>query len=174
MTDTPALTMDSLNAMGAESFTAELADVFEHSPWVARGAAPMRPFANIDELHAAMVLVMQQSEPLAQLDLLRAHPELAGREAQDGVLTAASAGEQERAGLNALRAEELARIVHLNQAYRQRHGFPFIVCVGRQTKTSIMEAFERRLSQPTQTEMSEALGEVALIARLRLQARIAV
>ncbi len=174
MTNAHTLTMDGLNAMNVDTFTTTLADVFEHSPWVAHNTAPARPFANIDELHAAMVLVMQKSAPQAQLNLLCAHPELAGREAQDGELTTASANEQARAGLNALRPDELAHIVHLNKAYLQRHGFPFIVCVGRHTKKSIMETFERRLCQPTQTERSEALNEVSLIAHLRLKAMISV
>jgi 2-oxo-4-hydroxy-4-carboxy-5-ureidoimidazoline decarboxylase len=173
MHDASPLTVDQLNRMATDAFTAILADVFEHSPWVAQAAAAMRPFASIDELHAAMVLVVAQSSAQSQLQLLRAHPELAGRAALAGELTASSTGEQARAGLNALQPEELARIMQLNQAYLLRHGFPFIVCVGRHTKQSIMETFEHRLACATTDETATALDEVALIARLRLQALLA-
>mgnify|MGYP003382104403 CR=1 FL=1 len=167
------ITIRQLNALSANAFTALLAEVFEHSPWVAERVAPMRPFADIEALHRAMVVVVEQATDAERLVLLRAHPELAGREAQDGALTSASAGEQSRAGLDALNKSELAQIMRLNTRYQSQHGFPFIVCVGRHTKRSIFQEFERRLNNSTRDETQEALAQVALIARLRLAALIA-
>ena len=120
-----------------------------------------------------MIMVLQQATDAERLTLLRAHPELAGREAQQGALTSASAGEQSRAGLDALSKAELAHIMDLNARYQAHHGFPFIVCVGRHTKSSILQEFERRLNNKTQDETQEALTQVSLIARLRLAALIA-
>ncbi|MEO7938546.1 MAG: 2-oxo-4-hydroxy-4-carboxy-5-ureidoimidazoline decarboxylase [Burkholderiaceae bacterium] len=166
------ITMQQLNGLSAAAFTSLLADVFEHSPWVAERAAPMRPFTNVEALHRAMIVVLEQANEVERLALLRAHPELAGREAQEGALTSASAGEQSRAGLDALSKSELAQIMHLNSRYHARHGFPFIVCVGRHTKSSILTEFERRLNNATDDERGEALAQVALIARLRLASLI--
>ncbi len=166
------ITTQQLNALTVQAFTGLLADVFEHSPWVAQRTAPTRPFADVESLHRAMIVVLQQASDAERLTLLRAHPELAGREAQQGELTSASAGEQSRAGLNALSKAELTHIVLLNARYQERHGFPFIVCVGRHTKGSILREFERRLNNMTQDETQEALAQVALIARLRLDALI--
>lgn len=159
-----------LNALPAEHFTATLADVFEHSPWVAAHAAGARPFHDVAALHHAMCTAVRQASPQEQMALLRAHPELAGQQAQAGDLTAASAREQSRAGLNALSGEELIRISALNAAYMQRHTFPFIVCVSQHTKQSLFAEFERRAHNPSATEIPEALSQVEAIARLRLDA----
>jgi 2-oxo-4-hydroxy-4-carboxy-5-ureidoimidazoline decarboxylase len=150
-----------------------LADVFEHSPWVAAGACAQRPFADIAALHRAMTAVVARAPAEQQLALLRAHPELAGREAQQGALTAASAGEQARAGLDALSPAQMLRITQLNAAYLARHGFPFIVCVGEHSLGSLMQAFERRAANPTDLERAEALEQVSRIARLRLDRLLA-
>lgn len=158
-----------LNSLPQAQFVALLGGVFEHSAWVAELAWAQRPFANIDALHRAMVQVVQTARLAEQLGLLRAHPELAGRAAQRGELTVASTQEQSRAGLNALMPEEMARIVLLNTAYLERHGFPFIVCVGQHTKDSIFIEFERRANNATPFEIQEALDQVAHIARLRLE-----
>lgn len=158
-----------LNALNEAEFAHQLADVFEHSPWVAQRAARHRPFFSLAQLHQAMCKEMQAASLDEQLALLRAHPELAGREAQAGALTAASTHEQARAGLNALSASEMQRITTLNQAYRLRHGFPFIVCVGQHTKASLFDNFVRRTENPTDTEREEALAQVEGIALLRLQ-----
>lgn len=166
--------MRQLNAMPKAAFTAVLADIFEHSPWIAEGTAAARPFATVDALHHAMCAVMHQAGADAQLALLRAHPELAGKQAQDGALTASSAKEQSRAGLNALSADEMARITALNAAYALRHGFPFIVCVGQHSKASLFAEFERRAHTPRDLEWPEALRQVEAIARLRLQALISL
>ncbi len=160
--------IDQLNQLPQAPFVALLGGVFEHSPWVAERVWVQRPFADIDALHKAMVHAVQAATVAEQLALLRAHPELAGREAQLGELTAASSQEQSRAGLNALAPEEMARIVLLNATYLGRHGFPFIVCVGQHTKDSIFKEFARRADNPTPVEIQQALAQVAEIARLRL------
>lgn len=168
--DNSTSNMDSLNNLSAEQFTALLANVFEHSPWVAAGAANQRPFHSVDQLHQAMLAVVQQASREQQLSLLCAHPALAGREAQAGQLTEHSDLEQARAGLKALSPAEMAHITVLNTSYLARHGFPFIVCVGNHTKKSIFLEFERRLGNSAENEMQEALAQVSEITRIRLQA----
>lgn len=162
------ISIDQLNLLPQAQFIDLLGGVFEHSAWVAERVLVQRPFADIEALHQAMVQVVHTATVAEQLALLRAHPELAGREAQLGELTAASMREQSRAGLNALAPEEMARIVLLNSTYRGRHGFPFIVCVGQHTKDSIFKEFARRADNATPFETQEALAQVAHIARLRL------
>lgn len=152
-----------------EAFTGLLGGVFEHSPWVAQQAWRRRPFADVPELHLHMLAAVYAATPPQQLTLLRAHPQLAGREAQGGTLTEASDSEQLSAGLKSLRADELARVNALNAAYLDKHGFPFIVCVRHYTKAGIFHEFERRLALDTARERDEALNQVAAITRLRLQ-----
>lgn len=168
-----ARNLPQLNAASDVLFIATLADIFEHSPWVAERVAPARPFGSVSALHQAMCAVVRSANHAEQMALLRAHPELAGREAQRGELTAASAQEQTRAGLNALTEGEIARISALNAAYRQRHSFPFIVCVGKHTKQSLFADFERRAQNASDIELSEALHQVEAIAKLRLEAMLA-
>jgi 2-oxo-4-hydroxy-4-carboxy-5-ureidoimidazoline decarboxylase len=153
-----------------DAFVALLGNVFEHSPWVAHAAWPRRPFAGVDSLHASMLRAVHEAPPAQQLALLRAHPELAGREAQTGTLTEASDSEQLSAGLKSLRPDELARMATLNAAYLAKHGFPFIVCVRHYTKAGIFHEMARRSALDTPREMVEALEQVAAITRLRLAA----
>lgn len=171
---TQTIPLNELNATTPARFVAILGDVFEHSPWVAQRALTSRPFADVATLHQAMTCIVELASDTEKLQLLRAHPELAGREAQQGALTPSSAAEQERAGLNALTPAEMGRITKLNADYRARHGFPFIVCVGHHTKDSLMRNLERRATSPTAAEIDEALQQVAAIARLRLDRLIAI
>ena len=159
-----------LNAMSVQEFTDCLADIFEHSPWVPQQVAHLRPFKTVDQLHQAMVTAVNQAGETAQLSLLRAHPELAGKEAQQGELTSASEQEQLGAGLKALSPAEMQRISELNAAYLKRQGIPFIVCVGHHTKQSLLMELERRLGNSRESEMREALDQVAAITLLRLNA----
>lgn len=165
---TAPLRLEAVNALNEQAFVELLGEVFEHSPWVASRAFGAGPFADLPELHAAMVHEMQRASSAEKLALLRAHPELAGRAAQRGELTSASTQEQARAGLNALSPHEMQRITDLNAAYRARHGFPFIVCVGQHTKDSIFSAFAQRVANAPEDEQDEALRQVATIALLRL------
>jgi len=160
----------TIDTMPATDFVALLGGIFEHSTWVAQGVVDQRPFGSIDALHAAMAACVERAPRAQRLALLCAHPELAGREARAGELTQSSTTEQARAGLDALSAGELARIVALNAAYRAKFGFPFIVAVRDHTKTSIFATFAERLEHDVETEFAEALRQVYRITRLRLDA----
>jgi OHCU decarboxylase len=170
---TAMLALDDLNVMDEDAFVAALGGVFEHSPWIARDAWARRPFASVGALAGALEAAMRAAPRARQLDLIRAHPELAGREARAGELTAESAGEQARAGLDRLSADEVADLQALNAAYRERFGFPLIVCVREHTKDSILAWGRERLSHADDDEVAIALGEIAKIARLRLDDLVA-
>jgi OHCU decarboxylase len=152
-----------------EAFVARYGAIFEGSAWVARAAFAEGPFTGVDDLHAAMVAAVRAAPPERRLELIRAHPELAGREAQAGELTGASASEQASAGLQRLTPEEAERWRALNAAYRERFGFPLVVCVREHTKASILAWGQERLGHDPEAEVEIALAEIAKIARLRLE-----
>lgn len=166
------LTIKQLSALPQADFTARLAQVFEHSPWIAERAWHQRPYASIDELHQAMIKVVDNAEPAEQVALIRAHPELAGKEAASGTLTDASATEQQGAGLDQCSPDELARLRQLNTDYRTRFGFPFIIAVKGLSRYDIMDAITARLNNNTATEQLTCLAEISKIARFRLNALI--
>lgn len=168
------LSLADLNRMSDSDFVATLGGIFEHSPWVPERAAAKRPFASLDSLHGAMVLAMWAAAEPEKLALLRAHPQLAGKEADAGTLTAHSTSEQDSVGLTRLSAEEKAKIVALNAAYLKAHGFPFIIAVKLRTKREIFSEFERRVNNPREIEFGTALAEVGRIARIRLEALLTV
>jgi xanthine dehydrogenase D subunit len=147
---------------------ADLGALFEHSPWVADAAWTRRPFASVDDLNAAFDAAIREAPRERQLELIRAHPELAGREADEGTLTRESSNEQASAGLDRLTADELEALRSLNRAYRERFGFPLIVCVREHTKESIIAWGRDRLEHSPEQELEITLGEIAKIARLRL------
>ena len=165
--------LDAVNRMDRATFVATLGGVFENSPWVAEQAWTARPFATLTALHSAMVAVVRRAPPAQQLALLRAHPELAGREARAGEMTDASEAEQGSAGLDRMTAAELARMGELNRAYRTKFGHPFIIAVRKHTRSGIFAEFERRLANDAQAERAAALAEVFTITRLRLDAMFA-
>src|SRR5262245_57464363 len=165
----PSLTLEQINAMTAKAFRDALGGVFEHSPWVAERAAGARPFASVAALHAAMVDAVRRASREEQLALLRAHPDLAGKEAKAGTMTRDSTSEQGSAGLDALSREEIERI---DRRYREQFGFPFIIAVRRHTKAGLFGEFERRLGNDAETELANGLEQVFLITRLRLDAMI--
>ena len=162
------ITLAELNGRDREGFVAALGHVFERSPWVAAAAWARRPFAGLEELHAAMVAAVAAAGEERQLALIRAHPDLAGRVALAGRLTAESAGEQAAAGLTALSADELARFQVYNAAYKERFGFPFVICAREHKKDAILAAFPVRLANGRDDEIRTALDEIAKIAWLRL------
>jgi OHCU decarboxylase len=139
--------------------------IFEASPWVARAAYAEGPFADVDALHAAMVAAVRAAPREQQLALIRAHPELAAPIA----LSDASEREQASAGLDRLGDDEAERWRALNARYRERFGFPLVVCVREHTKDSILAWGEARLGHDRDEEVEIALGEIAKIARLRLE-----
>jgi 2-oxo-4-hydroxy-4-carboxy-5-ureidoimidazoline decarboxylase len=167
------LTLAEVNRMRAAEFVRALGGVFEHSPWVAERAFAARPFPSVGALHAAMSDSVRRAGHDAQLALLRAHPELAGKEAQAGALTVDSTAEQASAGLDALTHDELGRVSELNRRYRAKFGFPFIIAVRRHSKDEIFSEFERRLGLAPEAELANALEQVFVITRLRLEALIA-
>jgi 2-oxo-4-hydroxy-4-carboxy-5-ureidoimidazoline decarboxylase len=157
--------IDAINTLGADAFTAILSGIFEHSSWIAQAAYACRPFASVPALHATMVSVVTNCGPDRQLALLRAHPELA----RPGPLTAASQAEQGKAGLDRLEANEAAVFDRMNNAYRTRFGFPFIIAVrGQRDRAAILAALSTRIQYSPEQEMAASLAEVAKIARFRL------
>ena len=147
---------------------ARFGGVFEQSPWIAREAWEARPFGSVDELHAAMVWVVEHAPRDARLELIRAHPDLAGKAAVAGELTPESTREQASAGLDRLTPAQYERITALTAAYRERFGFPFVVCAREHTPDSIIAAAAQRLEAGPDEEEQTALTEIAKIARLRL------
>ncbi len=163
------LTLSEVNRMTADEFVRALGRVFEHSPWIAERAFAARPFASVGALHAAMAEAVRR----AQLMLPRAHPELAGKQAQAGTLTRDSTAEQAAAGLGALTPDELRRVAELNRRYREKFGFPFIIAVRRHSKDRIFRELERRLGLAPEAELANGLEQVFVITRLRLEGSIA-
>jgi len=160
--------IEDLNQSDAARFVEILGGIYEHSPWVAEQVYPRRPFASRTDLHQAMSLIVSEAPEAARMDLLRSHPELAGREARAGDLTRESRREQEGAGLDQCTADELAQIQTLNRAYRDRFDFPFIIAVTGLDKRQIIAAMEQRLGNDSEIEFAAALGEVDKIARIRI------
>jgi len=163
------MNLDQLNALDRDDFVAVLGGIFEHSPWVAGAAFSARPFSSIDDLYADMVALVATSGAERQLALIRAHPDLAGKAARGGELTAESTGEQKGAGLDRLSDTEYEEFHRLNDAYKARFGFPFIVAVRGHDKHSILAAFRARLHNDAEAERAEAIRQIAHIARFRLQ-----
>ena len=160
--------IDTVNALDRRAFVGRFGGLFEHSPWVAEQAWDARPFADRVALHRAMVDVVDRAPRERQLELIRAHPDLAGRAAITGELTDDSRREQASAGLDRLTPEEYERFTRTNAAYRERFGFPFVICAREHTPDSIIAAAERRLGAGPGEEEQTALSEIAKIARLRL------
>jgi 2-oxo-4-hydroxy-4-carboxy-5-ureidoimidazoline decarboxylase len=163
-----ATTLEQLNAFDRERFVAALGWIFEDSPWVAERAWERRPFARLDDLHAAMTREVAAATPDEQLALLRAHPDLGAR----ARMSRASTSEQAGAGLDRLGDEDFERLQRLNAAYREKFGYPFLLAVTGRTTHQILDALTRRLPADPQEEFAEALREVYRIARVRLDAII--
>ena len=166
------MALASLNAADEAGFMAALGDVYEHAPWVAQAALKQRPFATLAALHAAMTDAVRAAPPEQQLALIKGHPDLAGKAARAGTMTVDSKAEQASAGLDRLAEAEFAQFHRLNDAYREKFGMPFIICVRRHSKDSILQQFERRLQNTMSVETKTALGEIFRIAALRLDQRI--
>jgi len=160
--------LEALNLASAQDFTAALAPIFEHSSWVAERVAHLRPFASSIALHRALCEAVMRAPQAEQLALIRAHPQLAGRAATRGDLTAASTNEQRRAGLTNCTPLELERLNALNAAYSSRLGFPFVLAVRGHTPETVIAAMERRASHDASEELGAALREIFSIARFRL------
>jgi len=167
------MTLDQLNAADAATFVALLDGTYEHSPWIAERAAAQRPFKTLAALKAALARVVREATVDEQLGLIRAHPELAGKAAVAGELTAESTNEQQKAGLTACTPEEFETLQRLNAKYNERFGFPFILAVRGPrgtgfTRQEIIATFERRLRGHPDLERAECLRQIHRIAEIRL------
>jgi 2-oxo-4-hydroxy-4-carboxy-5-ureidoimidazoline decarboxylase len=165
------LTLESLNSVPLPAFSAAVGDVFEHASWVADAAFGHRPFATVSDLHDAMMSVVRSSPAERQLAFICAHPEL-GSKVKRLDITVDSQAEQGSLGLDQLSDAEFRTFTELNAAYKEKFGFPFIICVRRHTRDSILKEFQRRLGNDPHAERKAALDEIALITRLRLVARV--
>jgi len=164
-----SVSLNEVNGMDRVAFVDTLGGVFEHSPWIADAAWERGPFATVDDLWQAMTDIAENASEDARLALIRAHPDLAGKAARAGALTEPSTREQAGAGLDGLSEEEYARFHRLNDAYKARFGFPFIIAVRDHDKDSILAAFETRIAHAPDEEMREALRNIGLIAKYRLR-----
>lgn len=159
------LKLSDLNGMSVDEFTDTVGPVFEHSPWIAERAWATRRWASVEELHAKMRETVESATTEEQLALIRAHPDLVGR----AVLTSASRGEQTVAGLTDLTRDENSAFETYNAIYRERFGFPFVICARLNKKEAILRAFPERLAHSREKEIETALVEIYKIAELRLR-----
>lgn len=156
-------------SLDRQAFVARFSAVFEHSPWVAERVWTRRPFPTLAALHKAMISVVGEASLEEKLALIRAHPELAGREAKEGALTADSSSEQGRLGFTALARDEFLKMQDLNRAYREKFGFPCIVALRlHASRESVIAEMQRRLGNNAQAELHNALEQIGHITRGRL------
>jgi 2-oxo-4-hydroxy-4-carboxy-5-ureidoimidazoline decarboxylase len=166
------ISLDTLNAADRKTFMAAIGEVMELAPWVAEETFAERPFASIAALYQAMTDAVRTAPPERRQALINGHPDLAGKAAREGNLTADSTAEQAAAGLDKLSEQEFAEFHRLNDAYRKKFAMPFIVCVRRYGKQSILREFARRLNNDAAAEQKTALEEIFRIAALRLDQRV--
>ncbi len=175
----PTITLEQLNAASAAQALAWLDGLYEHSPWIAEQALAARPFQSLAHMKHALVSVVRSGDREAQLALVRAHPELAGKAAVAGTLTAESTNEQAKAGLAGCSAEEFSRLTQLNADYNAKFGFPFILAVRGPrglglSRQQIIETFARRLEGHPDFELAECLRNIHRIAEIRLNDKFGV
>jgi 2-oxo-4-hydroxy-4-carboxy-5-ureidoimidazoline decarboxylase len=166
------ISLDALNQLGETEFVRHLGNIYEHTPWAAERTYKARPFASIASLLAAFAQIVKESGDTEKLALIKNHPELADKLARAGDLTEESQREQRGAGLDQLSGCEFDIFSRMNQAYRDKFAFPFIICVRRHTKDSILAAVQRRLEHDREDEIETALVEIDRIAALRLEALV--
>lgn len=157
------------------SFVARYGDIYEHSPWIAEQAWDKglgTEHATPQGLAKAMGDILEQADAERQLEVIRAHPDLAGKVALAGGLTDDSTREQAGAGLDQCTPEELLRFERLNEAYKARFGFPFVLAVKGNDRHAILAAFEQRLDNSPDDERRTAIEQIKRIARLRLEDRV--
>ena len=167
------ITLEQINAASPTDFASLLDGTYEHSPWIAELAAPQRPYASLAQLKLALVEVVRAAGRDAQLKLIRAHPELAGKAMVTKTLTRESTNEQGKAGLTDCTPAEYEHIQRLNADYNAKFGFPFLLAVrGPRSlglaKAEIIATFERRLANHPDFELAECLRNIHRIAEIRL------
>ncbi len=163
------IALQEINQLDQKHFVAVLGKLFEGPPWIVTQTWYARPFATRAQLYQTLCDVMYNASFEQQVALLQAHPDLVGKAALAGTLTPESTNEQASAGLDTLSPEEIATFTQLNEAYRSRFGFPFVICARENKKDSILAGFSTRLHHSPQQELEVALAEVAKICFLRLQ-----
>jgi 2-oxo-4-hydroxy-4-carboxy-5-ureidoimidazoline decarboxylase len=166
------VSLANLNIATKTDFVAALGDICEHAPWVAEAVVERRPFETLADLHEAMTAAMRDAPADQGLAFIKGHPDLAGKAARAGTMTIDSQAEQASAGLDQLSEQDFATFHRLNDAYRAKYGIPFIICVRRHTKDSILRQLERRLHNDATAELDAALNEISRITALRLDQRI--
>jgi len=171
MVDFP-ITLEAVNAMDEAAFVAAFGDVAEHSPWVAERAAEARPFASVRDMMEAFGEEVREAGPNEKLELLRAHPDLAGKAAIAGELAPESKREQAGARLDQLTPEEFRRFNDMNDAYKARFEFPFILAVKGADKDTILRSFAERIDRDPEAERAMAIGEVIRIIGFRIEDRV--
>jgi OHCU decarboxylase len=164
-----SLTLSQLNQLSQSEFVRVVGPVFEHSPWIAESAWLKKPFADVEMLHRDLCKIVRNAGEERQLALIQAHPDLVGRLALTGQLTRESTTEQASAGLNQLRPDEVALFQQNNAAYKDKFGFPFIICARLNKKEAILDGFTVRLKNSREQEIQAALEEIFKIAELRLR-----
>jgi 2-oxo-4-hydroxy-4-carboxy-5-ureidoimidazoline decarboxylase len=160
--------LEQINGLDRDAFVNLLGGVFEHAAWVAEAAYAKKPFASVQDLHAAMIAAVREAPADTRLAFLNGHPELAGPEARAKAMTADSSQEQGSAGLDRLSPEDAEAFDRLNAAYRRRFGFPFIVAVRGRDLRDILVLFRQRLERERGEEEATALDEIGAITRMRL------
>lgn len=164
------MTVAELRVLDRSGLVSVLGSVFENSSWVAERVFDMRPFADLDALHLAMMSAVENASRAEQLALLRSHPELAGQEARAGTMTHDSTSEQGRLGFTSLTRAELERMTRLNELYRNKFGFPCIIALRHhEARDSVFAEHERRLANDPETEGRNCLNQIRIITRGRLE-----
>jgi 2-oxo-4-hydroxy-4-carboxy-5-ureidoimidazoline decarboxylase len=163
------ITVNELNQMSQEEFVAVLGAVFEDTPAIAETTWSKRPFTDVAQLHQSTIAVVKALNAEEQLTLIKAHPDLGSKTK----MAQASVKEQAGVGLDRLTPDTSDRFLALNQAYKEKFGFPFIIAVKNLTVIDILDAFERRLPNPLLVEQQQALTEIFAIAFIRLSGIIA-
>lgn len=166
------MTIEEVNALDAEAFLAAFGDVAEHTPWVAEKADARRPFADRRAMNEAFIDAVLEAGDPEKLALIQAHPDLAGRAAIAGDLAPESKREQAGAGLGQLTEDEFARFTQLNDTYREKFRFPFILAVKGANKHQILTAFEERVDNDPESEFANAIRQVARIVAFRIDDRV--
>jgi 2-oxo-4-hydroxy-4-carboxy-5-ureidoimidazoline decarboxylase len=159
------MTLTELNSLSRDEFMRIIGPVFEHSPWIAETAWMQRPFSSRDNLQAALQRTVVDAEDARKLELIGAHPDLAGHIS----LTDASRREQSGAGLDRMSADEIALFDNYNRQYREKFGFPFVICARMNKKDAILGTLPVRLQNSSEEEKQTALEEIFKIADLRLR-----
>ncbi|HEV7692753.1 MAG TPA: 2-oxo-4-hydroxy-4-carboxy-5-ureidoimidazoline decarboxylase [Hyphomonadaceae bacterium] len=161
--------IEHIRALDKAGFVDLLGPLYEHSPWAAERAFAVGPFDDVEAVGASLRAAVDMASEAEKLQLIRAHPVLAGEKLRAKALTHSSMSEQASRGLDHLGEDELQRWAALNAAYREKFGFPFVICVRLHSKDEIVSAMERRLNRTEAEERTEAVRQIHDIARLRLE-----